>query len=453
MSQISTTNSMSLAPAENADGKSLIDRLFFLASVLGAMFLCVMAGLLLAVFKTTPFRWTQDAVTAATALFEHQRMLSEEFPGYMWERARFEQRGLVQLDPATADRGYTLYTSGEGATAILLDMQGQEVHRWQAPLKKVLPNIEPNKASIPDRAILIRRAHLFPNGDLLALYETPLWTPNGLGLAKLDRNSELVWSFDGNCHHDFAVDEHGQIFVLTHRLQASPQLKHEFGGKMNIEDYVTILSGDGKLQKEFSLLKALCDSPLFRHSITLRDDHGDVLHANTINLVGEGFAKHHPAVKPGDLMICFRNLNLVVVVDPESESIVWATSGPWHFPHDCDPLDNGNIMIFANRYTRPNVVGSRVIEFDPTSDEIVWQFAATPQREFRSDIRSTQQLLANGNVLICESDAGRILEVTRGSQIAFEYVNPVRGGNEKELIPVVAGVVRYEPEEIEFLHD
>jgi hypothetical protein len=61
--------------------------------------------------------------------------------------------------------------------------------------------------------------------------------------------------------------------------------------------------------------------------------------------------------------------------------------------------------------------------------------------------------LANGNVLITESDRGRILEVNPRKQIVWEYVHPVRGGDSDELIPVVAGARRYDPSELPFVAD
>ena len=43
-------------------------------------------------------------------------------------------------------------------------------------------------------------------------------------------------------------------------------------------------------------------------------------------------------------------------------------------------------------------------------------------------VRSCQQQLPNGNVLITESDRGRLLEVTRAGEIVWEYWNPYNYG-------------------------
>src|SRR5205823_1508683 len=57
---------------------------------------------------------------------------------------------------------------------------------------------------------------LFPNGDLLALYN-PNDSPYGMGLVKLDKDSKLLWRRPGAFHHDFDVAEDGRIFALTRK--------------------------------------------------------------------------------------------------------------------------------------------------------------------------------------------------------------------------------------------
>jgi len=76
---------------------------------------------------------------------------------------------------------------------------------------------------------------------------------------------------------------------------------------------------------------------------------------------------------------------------------------------------------------------SRVLEFDPTTLEIVWQY--TPREAargavntpyFYSRIISGMQRLPNGNTLITEGDDGRVFEVTRDHEVVWEYVSPHR---------------------------
>ncbi len=58
-----------------------------------------------------------------------------------------------------------------------------------------------------------RRAFLYPNGDLLAIYE-------GFGLIKIDKNSHLLWANPLRFHHDLWIDPaSGDIWALSRVLR------------------------------------------------------------------------------------------------------------------------------------------------------------------------------------------------------------------------------------------
>jgi len=67
---------------------------------------------------------------------------------------------------------------------------------------------------------------------------------------------------------------------------------------------------------------------------------------------------------------------------------------------------------------------SRVIEVDPHTRGIVWEYRDQSLFDFFSPYIGGAQRLPNGNTLICEGCRGRIFEVTRDGQVVWEYVNP-----------------------------
>lgn len=446
-SESATSESTEIDLSENKN-----DRLFRIAMIGSVCFLFTMFGMMMAVWKAAPYCWTENAVQAFNALRSQQKMFAEQYPSTLWQPARYDGLNHETNAANFARSGYTLYASGENSTAHLVDFTGKEVHCWDAPFSKICKSRSLAKSFIPDNRIMIRRGQVFPNGDLLALYETPLNTPNGMGLARLDRNSQVIWSYNGNCHHDFALADDGTIFVLTHELKPSDHPKNILEHQTNIEDFLTIVSKNGVEQKSFSLLNAFYDSPFYRQFILQREQSGDLLHANTVNLINKEFAAKHKQISEGDLMICFRNLNLVVAINPDTEKIVWGSSGPWHFPHDPDPLPNGNILIFDNCVCTELEAHSRVIEFDPVTKQVVWSYAGNRELRLRSDIRSTQQRLNNGNTLICESDGGRMVEVNTAREVVWQFVNPVRGQDAAgRYVPIMTSVRRYEAGDLPFL--
>jgi hypothetical protein len=63
-----------------------------------------------------------------------------------------------------------------------------------------------------------------------------------------------------------------------------------------------------------------------------------------------------------------------------------------------------------------------VVEFDPTTFEIVWQYGSADGEDFfYSPYISSVQRLPNGNTLINAGVGGHILEVTRNKQIVWEH--------------------------------
>ena len=82
------------------------------------------------------------------------------------------------------------------------------------------------------------------------------------------------------------------------------------------------------------------------------------------------------------------------------------------------------MLIFDNGPHRRGPSGSRVIEVDPTSNEIAWEYKGTPAISFFSFHVSGAERLPNGNTLVCEGGAGRLFELTPNKELVWEYINP-----------------------------
>ena len=110
----------------------------------------------------------------------------------------------------------------------------------------------------------------------------------------------------------------------------------------------------------------------------------------------------------------------------------------------------GHILVFDNGgwagYGAPNPGSStgfrnalrdysRVLEIDPVSLKVVWQYTPVEAglafpvdaNRFYSPFISSAQRLPNGNTLITEGSGGRLIEVTAGHEIVWEYISPYQG--------------------------
>ena len=143
---------------------------------------------------------------------------------------------------------------------------------------------------------------------------------------------------------------------------------------------------------------------------------------------------------------------MLAVIDPKTKEVVWTLQGPWKGQHDPDMLPNGNLLIFDNNGRK--VVGgkSSILEYNPTQEEVVWLYTGQEHR-FDSNIRGVQQKLSNGNVLITESQGGRLLEVTPEKELVWEWASPYKSAPDKDYTAVVMGGFRFAEDELPFLKE
>ena len=196
---------------------------------------------------------------------------------------------------------------------------------------------------------------------------------------------------------------------------------------------------------------------------------GDWMHMNAISTLGPNrwYDAGDQRFHPDNIIWDGRQTNIIGITDKESGKIVWHI-GPdydrnealrelgWiigqHHAHMIPKglPGEGNILVFDNGgfagYGSPNPGAaqghnhalrdfSRVIEFDPITLKIVWQYSYVEagyipkmnSHKFYSPLISSAQRLVNGNTLIAEGSGGRIIEVTKNGEIVWEYISPYFG--------------------------
>ena len=431
-------------PGEQA---SLLDRVLHAGFFVALLLLVLVAGAVLTTADVFPGPQIARAYQGGKALYDKMTAYDDVFASDLWHPARSTDRGVTVHHPFRAQDGVTLYTSGHEAGAWLIGMDGEVLHEWRRPFSTVWHEGAAVKQPQPDSHVYFRKAMLYPNGDLLVVYEGVGDTPYGYGVVKLDRNSEVLWSYLGHAHHDIDIGPDGRIYVLTHELVDEPLDGFENLASPRLDDFLVVLSPDGEELSKTPLIDAVAESE-YRHLLHTVSSYAvaDPLHANNVDVITEEAAANFPYGEAGDVLLSFRELGAIGVLDLESGQLVFAMRGPWIGQHDPDILPDGNVLLFDNygNFHRPEQQ-SRVIEFDPLTMEIVWQYAGTDELPFESAIRASQQRLANGNTLITESNGGRIFEVSPEGEIVWQFVNPVRGGEGDEKIPIICWAQRLDP--------
>lgn len=431
------------------------DRWLFYAFFAALLTIVFVSGALVTAAGITPGRQIARAYDAGQAYYRKVTASKNVYrDSDLWRPSTTRQKGVTVLDGERVQPGLTLYTSGEATSAYLVDLQGRILHRWHRPFSEIWSKeSSPVTKPQPDDHVYFRAAKLFPNGDLLVVIEGNGDTPYGYALAKLDKDSNLLWSRPLRAHHDLGVADDGRIYVLTHDIVDAPLENFDSLAEARIEDYLVVLTPQGEEISRLALTELVARSPYAQLLHTVPSyAAADPLHTNAVQPVSAAAAAGTGIADAGDVLVSFRELNAIGIVDPERRQLTWATRGPWLGQHYPVLLDNGNILLFDNRgnFDLPGG-GSRILEFDPASMEIVWQYRGTETRPFFSAIRGDQQRLANGNTLITESDAGRIVEVTRSGERVWEYFNPARKDSDGERIAIVNHAQRLAESQVRWL--
>ena len=372
-----------------------------------------------------------------------------------------ERGGATTIDRLHTREGFTLVVgmTEQGYQARLIDKEGSVVHRWHADPYAVFPAAPHLMWRGPASEIAWFGAHLYPDGGLLFNFHSGSF-PFGGGLVRLDKNSQVLWALPRSTHHDVEVDEQGNIWVPELRYQPNPLARWPHLRPWVYEDYILKVAPDGLVLEEIRVFDAIASHPGWL-SITYRQQldvasGGDPLHLNNVEPLPAAIADRFPLFEAGDLLLSFRNINTIAVLDRKTRRFKWSMTGPFVRQHDPDFLPNGHIMLFDNLGGDPACGGSRILEIDPGSQAIVPRYDGCGSGNLYSGVRGEQQLLPNGNVLIVEANAGRLLEIAGGStpRVVWQYNNAWGIPNQGLITAgVISDAYRFERDQLPFVED
>lgn len=426
------------------------DWLFRCLFVISVAFLLFCAGAFVVLDKRFPYPFFNDAYQAGKALLNKKTGYIDPFRTDLWAKAKYAGRGVVIHEPGAARDGYTLYSSGHSPQAFLIDMDGHVLHEWTMPFSKVWDENSVIKEPVDDRNTYFRRTWLFPNGDLLVVYDGVGDTPHGYGIVKMDRDSNILWKYQDRAHHDLDVAPDGRVYTLVHEISQRVLEKASYLRPPRIDDYLVELSPDGQELRRLPLLDTFVESPYTGMLnvvpwYLMKNASGDFLHSNDVEFVDAEDAARFEFLKEGEILVSTREPGALIAVDLDARRITWATRGPWIGQHDPDLLPNGHFLLYDNNGRFGPGGRSQVIEFDPRTGGVSWRYHGSPEDPFHSVIRGGQERLDNGNTLITDDQNGRIIEVTPDQRVVWKFINPVRGGDQDQYIPIVSWGHRVDP--------
>ena len=279
----------------------------------------------------------------------------------------------------------------------LIDMKGNIIYQWMVEGDTVL-------------------ARLKPNGNLV--YTT------GAELREINPQGKIIWSYPGRIDHSFQCLEGDSFLINRNGFN-----RKEYPG-VDCDDELPrteIISPDKKIiwqwkgEEYLDELEKLTDQQIL-HSCKdrwLNNNSCEILKDNLL-------AKKDKRFRKGNILCCFSALNLISILDYTTGGIAWTWPPSWsqgimQTPHAPTMLYNGNILVFDNGSS--GRLWSRVIELNPLTEKIVWEYHAEPKESFYSSVMGNAMRLPNGNTLICEATKNRIFEITPTGEIVWDFIS------------------------------
>jgi len=398
---------------------------------------------------------------------------------------------IINKNDNNCCQGYTLISyqdQDQYSRVILIDMNGKVIRRWW--------NLYPFPAK------------MLPEGNIICANNETDHSTHATDelteLIQLDWEGNIVWSFknwdNGRArqHHDFQREgnpvgyyapgqsfvENGNTLILAHKNTTNSNISDytliddviyevDWGGNLtgfewHASDHFNEFGFDEDVKEAIREYPG-CKCEVFNML------KGDYLHINSISYIGQNhWYEENPDkywyFNPNNIILDSRHANFIIIISKDNGSVVWRV-GP-NFsenskegyldsiigPHNAHMIPKGlpgegNILVFDNGgeagYDKDGCPCkfrnySRVIEFDPVTKEIIWEYKNSfgnqmnwfvkilffliprgKMHHFFSSYVSNAQRLPNRNTLITEGLTGRIFEVTNKSEIVWEFNLPL----------------------------
>lgn len=363
-----------------------------------------------------PYPTIQTARSTVTDLRKYWKNDLEIEPTRHLAPAVHEGAGVTVRDTERMQPGLTFLSGmfGDQMGARLIDAGGRVIHEWPVNYTRIWPEYPNHKGGEPvtDWNVFLHGSLIQPDGSIVVNFD------EGASLVKLDRCANVVWKIYENIHHSVFEDEEGSFWAP-------------------LSDDIVQVSANGEILRRIGI-EALMRRNNLEGALFIQAPRRVYIHPNDVDVLSSELADAFPMFEAGDVMYSMRDLNLIIVFDPDTEVVKWYQHGPWLRQHDPDFLPDGRIAVFNNRM---EYGASNIMVVDPATREVEVVYESTEAAPFYTDIRGKHETLENGNLLIVEAQRGRVFEVTPDGDIVWQYVNRY----DDERVAVVTNALRLAP--------
>jgi hypothetical protein len=356
--------------------------------------------------------------------------------------------GVTVYKPEKCYNGYTVVAPYRAGVIFLIDMAGRVVHTWK---------------SGPSTTAEGWFLELLPNGNwitlnLISTFLSDIQDPEislkdrmfhaiSTEVVEMNWEGKTVWKYTApegwTIHHDMARLENGNTIMLVEESKKVPEISE----KEIAENFIIEVTQEKEIVWQWYATEHFSEFGFSSEAgKAMSEIGGDIFHHNTLEVLPPNALEEDPRFVRGNLLSCQRSTGLIYIIDRKTEKVVWTWgTGTDELvgPHHPTMLDNGNILIYDNggRHDYPvrTRFFSRLIEINPKTKEIVWQYMHEPHifketSKFFSRSWGSVQRLPNGNTFSLDCHKGRLFEVTPGGEIVWEYISPFAWGRGTKVV-------------------
>lgn len=353
----------------------------------------------------------------------------------------------------------------------LIDMEGHVIHQWPYqgfPAKLIDPDLMGGVKGVVGLQIeLMNGAERQAQTDVVPGSPSAFYDKS---FGYVDWSGKILWQWGAQApggaalqHHDFDYLANGNTLILSGYFHQVPF----FGTKKVLDDVIYEVSKSGRIIWSWSALGHINQFGFTADQLKLLKaaKTPDILHINDMRPLGPNKWEKQGDKRfaPDNILISSRNANFTAIIDRHTGNIVWEIGptysprqdgglGPDKLPRPIDQISGqhggymipeglpgaGDILMLDNQgeggYPPAHLsalAGSRVLEINPVTKQIVWEYNARDSGEnalaFYTPFIGNVDRLPNGNTLINEGVYGRLFQVTPNGQIVWEYVSPYKG--------------------------
>ena len=347
---------------------------------------------------------------------------------------------MVRGDLGRADRGWRLFggameVDGTPGSAIALLDPDLVVRRVWAVNED---DVEVTGKSLDSRRVLHGLALLPDTGSVVFNFDF------GSAVQRRDTCNRAEWMVTGEYHHSVMPTEDGKEIWLM-RIGQFPT-RHTPGDLTAPPNtgFVKVDARTGEILREFSLEEMMAANPelgLFELGRVDEEEAetnaahvagrwlADPMHFNDADPLPPSMAAAFPEFEAGDLLVSARNINTVLVVDPDTLKVKWHQTGGFLRQHDPDWQPDGTISVYDNGMGRGV---SRIVSIDVKSHRISTSYDGEAQG-FYTRVRGKHMRTGRGDLAVVSPQQGMAFELGADGDRVLEFISLKPGSDDKNF--------------------